>query len=190
VAPNQTLLRRADMNKASTMNRITTIAGTVLMAGALISALPGCEEPYASTERTTRANIGGKVFTLEIVADQDSRVKGLSGRTVIADDGGMLFVFPDSQVGNHEFIMRDCTIPIDIIFLDRSRRVTATHAMKVEEGKREGENAMTYENRLKRYSSRFDSQYAIELQGGMLEKLSVKPGELINIDPNLAAKAK
>jgi len=177
------------MNKAPLKNRITKFATAAIIAGTL-GSLSGCEEPYATTEKTTRVNIGGKVFTLEIVADQDSRVKGLSGRTSIPDDGGMLFVFPDSQVGNHEFIMRDCTIPIDIIFLDRSRRVTATHAMKVEEPRREGEDAMTYENRMKRYPSRFDSQYAIELQGGMLEKVPVKPGELINIDPGLASKAK
>jgi len=177
------------MNKASIMNRFTQTIGAAVLAGTL-GVLPGCEEPYATTPTTTRVNVGGKTFTLELAADQDSRVKGLSGRTSIPDDGGMLFVFPDSQVTSHEFVMRDCPIPIDIIFLDRSRRVTATHAMKVEEARREGEDLVTYENRLKRYPSRFDSQYAIELQGGMLEKVSVKPGELINIDPGLAARAK
>lgn len=189
MAPKPAFHRQVDMNKALTMNRFTQTVGTAVLASAL-SALPGCEEPYATTPTTTRANVGGKTFTLELAADQNSRVKGLSGRTSIPDDGGMLFVFPDSQVTSHEFVMRDCPIPIDIIFLDRSRRVTATHAMKVEEGRRENEDMTTYENRLKRYPSRFDSQYAIELQGGMLEKVPVKPGELINIDPGLAAKAK
>ncbi|MBX3388789.1 MAG: DUF192 domain-containing protein [Phycisphaeraceae bacterium] len=165
------------------------LAATFVIVG-FWGASIGCEEPYSTTEKTTHVNISGKPFTLELAINQDSRVQGLSGRTSIADDGGMLFVFPDSEVGKHEFVMRDCPIPIDIIFLDRSRRVTATHAMKVEEARREGEDTMTYENRLKRYPSRFDSQFAIELQGGMLEKLSVKPGELINIDPSLASKAK
>lgn len=168
------------------MNR----AASIVVAVSLLSALPGCEEPYSTNEKTTRINISGKPFVLELAIDQASRVQGLSGRTSIADNGGMLFVFPDSEVGKHEFVMRDCPIPIDIIFLDRSRRVTATHAMKVEEARREGEDMMAYENRLKRYPSRFDSQFAIELQGGMLEKLTVKPGELINIDPALASKAK
>lgn len=174
------------LRRMNTMNPVASLVAAV----SVLSALPGCEEPYATTEKTTHVSIGGKPFTLELANDQNLRVKGLSGRTSIADDGGMLFVFPDSEVGKHEFVMRDCPIPIDIIFLDRSRRVTATHAMKVEEARREGEDMMAYENRLKRYPSRFDSQFAIELQGGMLEKLSVKPGELINIDPALASKAK
>lgn len=177
------------MNRTSTMNQCAKVAGAVTMLVSL-GSLSGCEDPPMTTDKTTRVSVGGKVFTLELAIDQDSRVQGLSGRTSIPDDGGMLFVFPDSQVGNHEFVMRDCPIPIDIIFLDRSRRVTATHAMKVEEPRREGEDTIAYENRLKRYPSRFDSQYAIELQGGMLEKVPVKPGELINIDPGIAAKAK
>ncbi|MBN8598886.1 MAG: DUF192 domain-containing protein [Planctomycetes bacterium] len=166
---------------------------TILACAGLLAAtacVSGCEERYATTQKTTRVRVGEKTFTLELATDQETRVKGLSGRTTIPDDGGMLFVFPDSQVTSHEFVMRDCPIPIDIIFLDRSKRVTATHAMKVEEPRREGEDMVTYEGRLKRYPSRFDSQYAIELQGGMLEKVPVKPGELINIDPGLAAKAK
>lgn len=177
------------MNRAHTMNRMARVATATILASAL-GAIPGCEEPYATNAKTTRVKVGGKMFTLELASNQDTRVKGLSGRTSIADDGGMLFVFPDAEVGNHEFVMRDCPIPIDIIFLDRSKRVTATHAMKVEEARRDSEDMNTYENRLKRYPSRFDSQYAIELQGGMLEKLAVRPGELINIDPNLASKAK
>lgn len=171
-----------------TMHRPMILACAGLLAGACL--LSGCEEQYRTNQKTTRVRVGGKTFTLELSTDQDSRVKGLSGRTSIPDDGGMLFVFPDSQVASHEFVMRDCPIPIDIIFLDRSKRVTATHAMKVEEPRREGEDMVAYEGRLKRYPSRFDSQYAIELQGGMLEKVPVKPGELINIDPGLAAKAK
>lgn len=180
---------RAGMNRASTMNQVAKLAGALIVFGA-VAGVPGCEEPHRTTDTTTRVNVGGKAFTLELAIDQDSRVNGLSGRTSIPDDGGMLFVFPDSQVGHHEFVMRDCPIPIDIIFLDRSRRVTATHAVKVEEPRRHGEDLVAYENRLKRYPSRFDSQYAIELQGGMLEKVPVQPGELINIDPGLAAKAK
>jgi uncharacterized membrane protein (UPF0127 family) len=138
----------------------------------------------------TQVMIGGKAFTLELALDTPTRVKGLSNRAEIPAEGGMLFVFPDNEVRTQEFVMRDCPAPIDIIFLDRSRRVTASHAMKVEEPRRADEDAQVYENRLKRYSSRFDAQYAIELKGGTLEGMGVKPGEFINVDPKLVSRAK
>lgn len=159
-----------------------------VLCGAL--ALMGCEEKFQTTAKTTKVNVGGKTFTLELSMDPETRVKGLSGRESIPADGGMLFVFPDSQVTKHEFVMRDCPVPIDILFLDRSKRVTASHAMQVEPARKEGEDMMAYENRLKRYSSRFDAQYAIELKGGTIEGMTIKPGEFIAIDPELVKKAK
>jgi uncharacterized membrane protein (UPF0127 family) len=155
-----------------------------------VMSLSGCEPAYKTTEKTTQVTISGKVFNLELSIDQATRVQGLSNRKEIPENGGMLFVFPNHQVAKQEFVMRDCQIPIDIIFLDRSRRVTATHAMQVEEPRREGEDVVTYENRLKRYSSRFDAQYAIELKGGTLTGLSIKQGDQIDLDPSLGEKAK
>lgn len=163
------------------------LGATVVLAAA---SLGGCEPSYGTTEKTTRVAISGKVFTLELSMDQATRVQGLSNRKEIPENGGMLFVFPDFQVQRQEFVMRDCPIPIDIIFLDPSRRVTATHAMQVEEPRREGEDLMAYENRLKRYSSRFDAKFAIELKGGTLTGLSIKPGDQIDLDPALSDKAK
>ncbi|MBS0190433.1 MAG: DUF192 domain-containing protein [Phycisphaerales bacterium] len=162
-----------------------TIGVAVLLASAL-----GCEENHRTTATTTNVTIGGKVYTLDLALDQNARVKGLSGRESIPEAGGMVFVFPDSEVSRHEFVMRDCPNPIDIIFLDRSRRVTATHTMLPEPPRKEGEDIAAYENRLKRYSSRFDAQYAIELKGGSLAKTPVKAGELVNVDPSLATLAK
>ncbi len=160
------------------------------VATILATSLSACEPSYQTGEKTTQVKIAGKTFTLELSLDQATRVQGLSNRKEIAENGGMLFVFPDLQVTKQEFVMRDCPIPIDIIFLDPSRRVTAIHAMQVEEPRREGEDLATYENRLKRYSSRFDAKYAIELRGGTLPSLGLKAGDQIDLDPGLAQKAK
>src|SRR3982750_2266450 len=75
-------------------------------------------------------SLDGKKFHLELALDQDKRFKGLSGRTEIPAEGGMLFVFP--QPLTTAFVMRDCPIPIDIIFLDGSGRITAMHKMLAE----------------------------------------------------------
>ncbi len=50
------------------------------------------------------------------VADiQTSRARGLSGRSGLAADEGMLFVFPED--GKYAFWMKDMHFPIDIIWL-------------------------------------------------------------------------
>lgn len=167
------------------------------------------KDPAAPVNPTTDVKISGTTYKLEIAATPDVRTKGLGGRTEIAERGGMIFVFPPSQVMVHEFVMRDCPIDIDIIYTDGVGRVLAAHEMKAEpprgslkdsEGKPiyEGEpgdwdvnnlptrerfdGAVRYEQRLKRYSSKFRSTFAIELKAGSIKKLKVNEGDVVEFD--------
>lgn len=119
-------------------------------------------------------------YSLDIVADDATRERGLGGVTELPEHGGMLFVFPDSRL--RAFVMRDCVIDIDIIFLDPSGRIVAMHHMPIEEPKAETESQLDYERRLKRYSSRFSAKFVIEIAGGRLEEMDLKEGEQINLD--------
>jgi len=92
----------------------------------------------------------------------------------------MLFSFPDAKI--RYFVMRDCFIDIDIIFLDSAGRITAMHHMPVEAPKQANESQSDYERRLARYSSRYNAKYAIELVGGALETLDLQEGQLIKLD--------
>lgn len=141
----------------------------------------------------TKVSLDGTTFKLELAIDEQKRFKGLSDRTEIPADGGMLFVFP--RPDRLYFVMRDCSIPIDIVFLDGSGRITAFHKMAAEaprgpsEGK-PGDISQVYENRLKRYSSKYDAQYVIELKGDTIDGLKLKEGQQIKIDEKLKARAK
>jgi uncharacterized protein len=125
--------------------------------------------------------LGGRTFALEKVVEDETRFHGLSGRKEIARDGGMIFIFKHPSV--LQFVMRDCPIDIDIVYVDATGRVTAMHHMKAEAARGEGEKenvlpfagapAWTgtnekYESRLKKYSSRYDAIIAIELAAGTL----------------------
>lgn len=50
---------------------------------------------------------------LEVMDTPDKREIGMMGRTEL--NGGMVFVFPDTQ--ERGFWMKNCLIPLDIIFL-------------------------------------------------------------------------
>ncbi len=119
-----------------------------------------------------RVTISGRTFTLELALDDDARFGGLSNRAEIAADGGMLFVFP--QPRPLSFVMRQCLVPIDLIFLDAGGRIVATHAMQVEPYD-------TPEAQLTAYPSEWPAQFAIELRGGTLEALNLTTGHRIDL---------
>lgn len=58
----------------------------------------------------------GKEYTLEIADTPSKREKGLMEREKLADNEGMLFIFP--QEAKHSFWMYKTLIPLKMIWLD------------------------------------------------------------------------
>lgn len=133
--------------------------------------IAGCQQTPLSPGTQT-VQIAGQTFHLELATDNAKRFQGLSDRAQIADDGGMLFVFPSAR--ELAFVMRRCLVPIDLIYLDTTGRIVALHAMAVEPYDRS-------DHELKHYRSGWPAQFAIELQGGMIEKLKLKIGQIIKL---------
>lgn len=166
-----------------------TWAILAMLSGGLLKA---CEQPPQKliNGAVATVKISGQTYKLDIAANDAVRMKGLGERTSIPDDGGMIFVFPPSQVRVQEFLMRDCPIGIDIIYLDGAGRVLTTYEMKPEPPRdpAKGEGAAgemgnrAYETRLKRYPSRYPATFAVELKEGSVKKLAVKEGDLIELD--------
>lgn len=158
----------------------TRRAMVLTLVVAISVALSACSSPKPAPDGFQIVQLDGADYTLELVADDATRTIGLGGRESIPEYGGMLFSFPNART--RQFVMRDCLIDIDIIFLDASGRIVATHAMTTEEPKKDSESSSAYESRLKRYSSRYPAQFAIEIRGGVLETMSYKPGDKIELD--------
>ena len=163
--------------------------GIVLAIGAAFAVgfgnLNGCDE--VTSRETQAVKINGRTFFLEVAADDATRFRGLGGRTHIDENGGMLFVFPQAKGTDNGFVMRDCPIDIDIIYLDSNGIVVTTHMMKAELPRGPGEGQpgdldnRSYESRLKIYRPRYPYQFAIELKGGTLPTLGVKEGDRIDL---------
>lgn len=147
----------------------------VLIVLLTFTALPGCSAESTGpvpdeAPETQRVTLAGRAFELDLALTPEARAQGLMGRESIAEDGGMLFVFPDSEA--RQFWMKDCLVPIDLIYLSPSGRIVSMHQMQVPDP-----GAW----RLKRYPSRWPAQYAIELKGGTLDELGLSPGERIDL---------
>ncbi len=55
-------------------------------------------------------------YNAEIVADEESRARGLMERAELPNSDAMLFLYPDSKM--RAFWMKNTLIPLDIIFFD------------------------------------------------------------------------
>jgi uncharacterized protein len=69
-----------------------------------------------------------RAFTVEVAADRPTRQLGLMHRTELADDAGMLFLFPEDTEGG--FWMKDTLIPLTIAFAEADGRVVAVLDME------------------------------------------------------------
>ncbi len=179
--------------------RFMILTGVVALVAGLLP-LTGCSNNTGKPSGNADTNIesvkiDGEWFQLELALDGETRYKGLSGRDHIEPDGGMLFVFP--KPNDQRFVMRDCLVPIDIIYLDPAGRITAMHHMPVEPPRDPETEPVTgvgatdkYEQRLKRYPSRYPAQFVIELAGGTLERLDLSEGELIDLNDPAGLKAR
>jgi len=129
---------------------------------------------------TVAATIAGESFRLELAEDSETMSRGLGGRTQIPPRGGMLFAYPAPRP--LAFVMRDCRVPIDIAYLAADGRVLNIHTMQVEPPRRDDESVAAYEARLPGYRSSGPAQYAVEVAGGLLDELGVRPGDRIEFE--------
>ncbi|MEX2219752.1 MAG: DUF192 domain-containing protein [Phycisphaerales bacterium] len=175
---------------------VGVVLATALVGVAVaLSFSKGCDEEGGAGGAVQDVKIGGEWFHLEVAADNDTRMKGLGGRTTesIPLNGGMLFVLPFAQTT--QFVMRDCPADLDIIYLSPEGRVLTTYEMKAEpaRGLDEGPvgdwaqqhaGSAKYEERLsKQYKSRYPTQFVVELRGGRLRTLRapIKEGDKIDL---------
>lgn len=151
---------------------------------ALLAAGPACAEPETpaspAAPDTAWVEIAGELFELELALDRATRMEGLSDRSRISRNGGMLFVYPRSTP--LAMVMRRCPVPIDVAFVDEAARVVSIHAMQVEPRRARGESRAAYEARLPVYPSDAPVPFAIETAGGRLAELGLSVGDQLVFD--------
>lgn len=82
----------------------------------LVSLL-GCSSPAAADRVCFKRNC----FDVEVVITAEERQKGLMDREALDPETGMLFIFPREDI--YPFWMKNTLIALDMIWLDRGRKV-------------------------------------------------------------------
>ncbi len=142
-----------------------------------ISSSPGEEETVnALGSELLTLELGGRLFELELALTDEARTQGLMYRDKIAENGGMIFVYPPTEPfpAVLNFWMKNCLVPIDVIFLNPKGIITAIHEMQPPEP------GMS-DDELTRYSSKLPAQFAIELRGGMAAELGLTTGSRVGL---------
>jgi uncharacterized membrane protein (UPF0127 family) len=143
----------------------------------LLIALAGCDDRPATTGPQPQSGlpvvsmkIGSRDFTLEVADTDQSRETGLMYRDSMADDHGMIFVFPDEEV--RQFYMANTHIPLDIAFADAGGTVVSVKSMLPLD--------------LRITSSDEPAKYAIEMNAGAAAAIGLKVGDRLVVPPQAA----
>ena len=127
------------------------------------------------TVRFSSAGTSSQPFELKVADTHAERQTGLMYKKPgdLAPDQGMLFVSPDERM--QAFWMRNTYIPLDMIFLDRQRKVvTVLRDVPVLNDERRPSSA--------------PSMYVIELLAGTAAKAGVEVGAVAEFSRQVSAK--
>ena len=128
-----------------------------------------CSSTAACSEQGSRNKVcfQRECVTVEIADTDQKRERGLQNRQFLGRREGMLFIF--AQNGRYSFWMKDTLIPLDMIWLDDSRRVVYV-AANVPPCRSEPCPV---------YTPPYEARYVLELNAGMAQKLGLHPGSQV-----------
>jgi len=142
------------------------IAGVLLLIGAaaFYMLLPQLQ-PH------TTVHIGDAVFTTRVAKTQDDRDKALGGTYNLRDDQAMLLVYETD--GKWAVNMKDMNYPIDIIWLDKDKKVV--YIVK---------NAPPESYPYESFAPKENARYVLEANAGIVGEKKINIGAEAMFDEN------
>ena len=108
-------------------------------------------------------------FTVELAETSKKQALGLMFREQMADDHGMLFLFPGE--GIRSFWMKNTRIPLDIFYFDEDLKLVSV-----------SENTKPCRTqRCPSYPSTGPAKYVLELNAGKAAELGVRTGDILEL---------
>ncbi len=121
--------------------------------------------PAQSVRELQTIQLKGETIHVSVADTMSTREKGLSGRPGLADDEGMLFVFPED--GNYAIWMKDMRFSIDIVWISAEGTVVYM-AQNV--------SPDTYP---KNFVSETPARYVLELPAGYAQVHDLSIGDIV-----------
>jgi hypothetical protein len=146
---------------------IVAVSVFIILVGFFIPRLQNGSIPTVPV--TKEVKIGNTAITAEVADTETKRVKGLSGKTFIPENQGMLFIFDQKPVFPSIW-MKDMLFPIDIIWITDSKiaKIDSNVPAPAKE---------TPDDRLRLYYPNKPIDYVLEVNGGFTQKNNLKVGD-------------
>lgn len=150
------------------MNKFICIVA-LLLASVQVHALP---VSVSAPVEVSHMVLGGHPFNLEVARTPAQWQKGLSKRSNLKDNEGMVFVFDREQLLH--FWMRETLIPLDIIYFNSDGSFNSVYK-NVPSCKLPKYTSAYCPN----YASKGSARFVVELKGGTLERLGISTSNLV-----------
>lgn len=139
----------------------------LLLLGMLFLAAPALAQPQPTLPQSDLVIVTGKGperFKVELADNDTSRARGMMFRTSMAPEAGMLFDFGQEQAAS--FWMRNTLIPLDMLFIKADGTILNIHQRAIPRD----ETGI---------SSAGPVRAVLELNGGTVSRLGIKPGDKV-----------
>jgi len=131
------------------------------LAGGEASADNGGQPPLPAVTMA----IGEHVLRVELAVEPEQRYLGLGNRRTLAEDAGMLFVYPEQRPLT--FTMRDTLLPLSIAYIDDTLTLLEIVDMNVGPGQL--------------FPSAQPARYALEVNQGWFDARDIEPGARLEL---------
>ena len=124
--------------------------------------------------------IGGVSFTVDVADTPEKRFQGLSGRPVLEEGTGLLFIFSEER--KHTFWMKDMRFPLDMVWISASCTV-ADITTDVPQPPPDSADSV-----LPTYSPSAPATYNLEINAGVAAASGLKTGNPVTFGGTLTGR--
>jgi uncharacterized membrane protein (UPF0127 family) len=116
-----------------------------------------------------KVRIGSAIVNAEIADSIFKKMKGLMGRKTLKESEGMLFPFRNENY--HKFSMLFMSIPIDIIFVNKNKKIVDIF-----------QNVQPCFSISKNYTPKEKAKYVLEVKANFTKRHSIKIGSKVDFE--------
>lgn len=116
--------------------------------------------------------INNQAISIEVADTDDKRGKGLSNRADLANDHGILFIFP--EVGFHSFWMKGMHFPLDFVWINGEKVVDLRENVP-------NPSDNTPDSELPMFTSKTPADKVLEVNSGTIKSLNIKIGDKLDL---------
>lgn len=156
------------------MRRVVFVIALAAIFLSAVAAWYFYQLPQTDVSPLRAIQLSGQTIRVSVADTEASREQGLSGRTNLSEDEGMLFVFPKD--GKYAFWMKDMHFPIDIMWLSADPSTGSGQAVVVYMAQNVSPDSFP-----QTFRPDVLARYVLELPAGYAKEYNVQVGDVAQL---------